>query len=224
MRARKDTLSAFRTGTGILRRFLRDRRAVAAVEFAFIAPILLCLYFVTMEVSQGIETNKKVGRIGSMVADLVTQQVKVDADTVDAIMKIGGSILAPYNRSKPEIVITAIQLTGDEHTAKADVDAVVAWSRKLSNGNDFVECPDLETKTARPKPETKTAVPDQLKIPGTFLIRVESALCYQPVITWSPDQKAGLGLASAFSKIPMSETYYLRPRMSKDIGCDNCNK
>ena len=51
-----------------------DRRGVAAVEFALIAPLLLSMYFVTMEVSQGIEANKKVGRVGSIVADLVTQQ------------------------------------------------------------------------------------------------------------------------------------------------------
>ena len=51
-----------------------DRRGVAAIEFALVAPLLLCMYFVTMEVSQAIETNKKVSRIGSMVADLVTQQ------------------------------------------------------------------------------------------------------------------------------------------------------
>ena len=208
-------ISGTGAGTGILRRLLHDRRAVAAVEFAFIAPILLCLYFVTMEVSQGIETNKKVGRIGSMVADLVTQQPKITADDVDAIMEIGSSILAPYNRSKPEIVVTAIQLDGDEDTAKADINATVAWSRTLSNGDDF--CENLE-------PETEATVPDQLLIAGTFLIRVESTLCYRPVITWSADQKAGLGLAAAFDKIPMSETYYLRPRMSKDIPCDDCDE
>ena len=51
-----------------------DRRGVAAIEFALVVPLLLCMYFVTMEVSQAIETNKKVSRVGSMVADLVTQQ------------------------------------------------------------------------------------------------------------------------------------------------------
>ena len=51
-----------------------DKRGVAALEFALIAPLLLSMYFVTMEVAQGIEANKKVGRVGSMVADLVTQQ------------------------------------------------------------------------------------------------------------------------------------------------------
>ena len=55
-------------------RFCSDRRGVAAIEFAFIVPVLLIMYFVTMEASQAIETSKKVSRIGSMVADLITQQ------------------------------------------------------------------------------------------------------------------------------------------------------
>jgi Flp pilus assembly protein TadG len=39
-------------------RLIPDRRGVAAVEFALVAPLLLCMYFVTMEVAQGIEANK----------------------------------------------------------------------------------------------------------------------------------------------------------------------
>ncbi len=84
---------------GGIRRFLADRGGVAAVEFAFIAPVLLSLYFVTMEVSQGIETNKKVGRIASMTADLVAQQQTISKSEIQAIMEIGGSLLEPYNRS-----------------------------------------------------------------------------------------------------------------------------
>ncbi|TIV71910.1 MAG: pilus assembly protein, partial [Mesorhizobium sp.] len=67
----------------------RDRRGVAAIEFAFIVPVLLIMYFITMEASQAIETSKKVSRIGSMVADLVTQQQTVVKANLDAIMKIG---------------------------------------------------------------------------------------------------------------------------------------
>src|SRR5690606_29147070 len=84
-----------RTWDGIAR-FGRDRRGIAAIEFALIAPILLALYFLTMEVSQGIETNKKLSRLGSTVADLITQQNSVTKDDLDAIMKIGGTTLLPY--------------------------------------------------------------------------------------------------------------------------------
>ena len=111
-------------------RIAADRRGVAAIEFAFVAPLLLSMYFVTMEVSQGIETDKKVGRIASMVADLVTQQQITTKAEVDAIMTIGQSLLQPYNRSTPKIVVTAIEIT-DETTPKVKV----FWSRKLVNGD-----------------------------------------------------------------------------------------
>lgn len=195
---------------GILRtiaRFSRSRRGVAAVEFAFIVPILLTLYFVTMEVAQAIQTNKKVGRVSSMVADLITQQATMAPSQIDAIMKIGESILQPYNRSRPKIVVTAIQIDEDE-----DPEVQIAWSRQLENGT-----------YSRPFPEgNKVDVPAKLDKDGSFLIRVEAYLNYEPVITWTTEQKTSLGLLGAFDGISMHETYYLRPRMSTDISCDDC--
>ena len=188
-------------------RFLRDRRGVAAIEFAFIVPVLLIMYFITMEASQAIETSKKVSRIGSMVADLITQQQTVVKADLDAIMKIGTSTLQPYNRSSPSIIITAIQIT-DEASPKVQV----AWSRKLVG----------TTYSADAAVNSITTVPTTLKIRNTFLIRVESNLGYQPIITWSADSAQRLGLTSAFNNISMGETYYLRPRRSPTIPCSDC--
>ena len=141
-----------------------DRRGVAAVEFALIVPILLVMYFMTMEASQAIETSKKVSRIGSMVADLVTQQPTIVKADLDAIMKIGTSTLQPYNRSRRQSPSPAIQIT-DETSPKV----LVVWSRKLVGG----------AYSAGAAADTTTTVPATLKVAGTFLIRVESnlALC-----------------------------------------------
>ena len=188
-------------------RFCVDRRGVAAIEFAFIVPLLLIMYFVTMEASQAIETSKKVSRIGSMVADLVTQQNTITKADLDAIMKIGTSTLKPYNRSTPKIVITAIEVT-TATTPKVQV----VWSRKLVNGATSVDAAKTST----------TTVPTSLKVAGTFLIRVESDLAYVPIIAWSADSQERIGLTSAFSHISMSETYYLRPRRSTTIPCGDC--
>ena len=188
-------------------RIAADRRGVAAVEFAFVAPLLLSMYFVTMEVSQGIETDKKVGRIASMVADLVTQQQITTKAEVDAIMTIGQSLLQPYNRSVPKIVVTAIEIT-DETTPKVKV----FWSRKLVNG---VASVDLAKGTI-------TTVPAALNTRGSFLVRVESSLDYKPVITWAAADKKPLGLTAAFDGISMKQTYYLRPRMSSQVACSDC--
>jgi Flp pilus assembly protein TadG len=188
-------------------RIAADRRGVAAVEFAFVAPLLLSMYFVTMEVSQGIETDKKVGRIASMVADLVTQQQITTKAEVDAIMTIGQSLLQPYNRSAPKIVVTAIEIT-DETVPKVKV----FWSRKLVNGAASVDAAK----------GTITTVPAALNTRGSFLVRVESFLDYKPVITWAAADKKPLGLTAAFDGISMKQTYYLRPRMSSQVACSDC--
>lgn len=195
------------TPMAMLRRFLPESRGVAALEFALVAPLLLCLYFVTMEVSQGIESNKKVGRVASMVADLVTQQQEMNPSELEGILRIGESIMQPYNRSSPKIVVTAIEVT-DDNTPKVKV----VWSRKLEGGSFSVDAAK----------GTDTTVPDKLKIKGTFLIRVQTSLNYLPVIAWTADQKADLGLAAAFTNIDMSEQYFLRPRMSQTIPCKDC--
>ncbi|MBZ9698024.1 pilus assembly protein [Mesorhizobium sp. ESP6-5] len=189
-------------------RFWSNRRGVAAVEFALIAPILLVMYFMTMEASQAIETSKKVSRVGSMVADLVTQQPTIAKVDLDAIMKIGTLTLQPYNRSVPDITITAIQVTTD-----ATPQVLVVWSRKVVNGVNGVGA------TAG----TATTVPASLRVPGTFLVRVDSTLAYKPIISWTTDSQQKLGFVETLAKgMTMGETYYLRPRRSVTIPCSDC--
>lgn len=182
------------------RRFLSDGRGLAALEFALLAPLLLVLYFVTMEVAQALDVNKKVNRAGGMVGDLVTQQTDIKSSELDAIMRIGEATLQPYNRSQPTVVVTAIKVS-DEATPKATVD----WSRQLVGG----------ASGAGLAKGTEITIPPSLMIKGSFLIRAESALSYSPIVTWAASGSKTLNL-------PMDETYYLRPRMSTTISCTDC--
>ncbi|RUX09352.1 pilus assembly protein [Mesorhizobium sp. M8A.F.Ca.ET.059.01.1.1] len=189
-------------------RFWSNRRGVAAVEFALIAPVLLIMYFMTMEASQAIETSKKVSRIGSMVADLVTQQPTIVKADLDAIMKIGSVTLQPYNRSVPDITITAIQVTTDPAPK-----VLVVWSRKVTSGAYSVGAAAGST----------TTVPTALRVAGTFLVRVDSTLGYKPIVGWTTDTQQKLGFIETLAKgMTMSETYYLRPRRSVTIPCSDC--
>ena len=135
---------------------LSDRRGVAAIEFAFVAPLLLMTYLASMEISLAIEASKKVGRAGSMVADLIAQQPTMSKAEIEAIMAIGGSILQPYNRSGLTIIVTAIAIS-NESTPQVKV----AWSRMLEKG---------EPK-AGVAAGTATTVPEKLKIAGSFLVK-----------------------------------------------------
>lgn len=200
--------TATRAGKRLLE-LATDNRGVAALEFALIAPLLLAMYFVTIEVSQGIETNKKLGRVASTVADLITQQQETSASQLVAIMAVGKEILSPYARSDLKIAVTAIEVT-DEETPKVKI----AWS-KASPGT----------------PETcvfkLSELPVKLQVKGTYLIHVRACLDYKPVITWAAgkQQETGLGVMDKIFNngvMKMKESYYLRPRMSPTIPCSGC--
>jgi Flp pilus assembly protein TadG len=45
---------------GWISRFARDRRGVSAVEFAFVAPVMIGLYLGCVEVSDGVAVDRKV--------------------------------------------------------------------------------------------------------------------------------------------------------------------
>jgi Flp pilus assembly protein TadG len=190
-----------------LSRLFKERRGVAAVEFALIAPLLLAFYFLTMEFSQAIDVNRKVGRLASQVGDLVTQQPWITASEVDAIMTVGEAVIQPYDRSKPVITLTAIEITA-EPTPRA----LVVWSRRLENG---------QYRRAL-QPGSVTSVPSDLMVPDSFLIRAEADLNYLPVVLWTASGKQATGLLAAFDKITMGEHYYLRPRQSRTLPCSNC--
>lgn len=188
----------------------RDRRGVAAIEFAFIVPVLLCMYFITMEASQGLVTDKKVSRIGSMVADLITQQTEIQVTEVVAIMQIAGAIIKPYDRSVPTLDVTAIKFN-----TESPPKALVVWSVQLNKTTGVAE---------RIKPKDYVLTDPELtdiRAPGAFYIRVRSYLEYDPVITWSAESSS-VGLLSAFNDISMGQTYYWAPRNSSEVKCPSC--
>jgi Flp pilus assembly protein TadG len=194
---------------------VRDQRGVAAIEFAFIVPILLCMYFMTMEISQAIETNKKLGRAGNLVGDLITQQAEISSSEVDGILRIGEALLQPYNRTYPTITVTALDIGTNSDTKAAE--AKVLWSRKMEWS------PDTKTVTFTKGGTTNVTVPQTLLVAGTFLIRVDAALNYKPVLLYAA-QGTAMGVPSAFDSIAMGETYFMRPRRSLTVECKDCPK
>lgn len=194
------------TGIGVfhaIHKFRRNNKGVAAVEFALIVPILLMMYLGTMEISTGITVNKRVARVASTVADLVTQQETVTQAQLEEIMEIGEAILFPYTGSKPTIKIEAIDVD-DDYTGGGKI----MWTRKLDNGT---------FGTARPKNE-EVWVPERLRIDESFVVLVQTEMTYYPLVTWVTKRDGG----GKSVGIPMKEQYWLHPRLSDTITCSNC--
>ncbi len=93
----KTTLSSIRLGLKDRAAALRgDCRGVAATEFAVIVPLMLVLFFGTVEVSSAIAVDRKITLMARTLSDLVSQsQSVVDANFPD-FFNASQSIMSPY--------------------------------------------------------------------------------------------------------------------------------
>jgi Flp pilus assembly protein TadG len=95
---------------GLLRRLRGDRRGVSAIEFAFIAPILILCYFGVAELCGALLAERKAGHVASEVGDLVAQCQSVSAaDFTNDFWPVGAAVLSPLNTSSLAMRITSIQ-------------------------------------------------------------------------------------------------------------------
>lgn len=68
-------------------KFLKNKDGIAAIEFAFIAPVMLFMYFGMAEVASAIAVDRQVSHSANVAGDLTTQVETVSADDMAEIMK-----------------------------------------------------------------------------------------------------------------------------------------
>lgn len=185
---------------GNLRRFRKDNEGVAALEFAIIAPILVLLFLGTIEISLAVAVDRKVSRVSSAVADLITQQPdEFDTDTLDSIFEISSQIMYPYDDGV-EIVVSGLKI--DNGVAR------VEWSRGYGGGS-------------KRSVGSTYAVPSSIKVDGTFLVAATVKTDHSPAFKFVNYKDGGLTFDGA--SIELSEEMFLRPRRASEQLCTDCN-
>lgn len=183
---------------GMLRRFLRERRGVGAIEFAFIAPVMIVLYIGAVEVSVAMSVNKKLARASSTVADLLTQETATDKAKLMNMVNVAKSIMAPYPHDPVGVVVTGIAIDGSGT-------ATVDWSWKPNSGTGEVAY----------QAGSETDIPDNLRIPDTYLVRSELTYRHEMITSFPFTGETMTG-------IDMGKTYHLRPRIGAEVDCTDC--
>ena len=117
-----------------LRRFRASTAGVAAIEFAYILPLLVLMTVGVFEVSRGVLAHKRFQRATAMVGDLVAREqqlgtTKATAKTaLDGIMRAAEHAMRPYNTTTLQIGISAIRASPTDAT-----DTRVEWSYPYRN-------------------------------------------------------------------------------------------
>jgi Flp pilus assembly protein TadG len=89
--------------------FLRDRRGAAAVEFAFVAPLMILLYCGIAELTQGMMADRRTSHVASIIGDLVAQDTQVNQTEMNDVFNVGKAVIAPFPTSTLAMRITSVR-------------------------------------------------------------------------------------------------------------------
>jgi hypothetical protein len=163
--------------------FGEDRRGIAALEFALLAPILIVLYFGMAELVQAMIVQRRVSHAASAVGDLVAQYETLSNDEKDDVFTAASNILSPFDTSKLELRVTSI--SGDAQ-GKPRVD----WSDGKGALGAYKHCDSV--------PGFPTGL---ITAKGDNVVMAEASYKYtSPVADVLPNA------------LNFSERFYLRPR------------
>lgn len=171
--------------------FARDARGIAATEFALIVPIMLMIFFGTIQISTGFAVDRKVTMVTRTLSDLISQAAQVtDLDISNAFV-MGGAVMTPYPATPIQAIISEIYVDPNTKVAK------VKWS-KASN-------------TAARSCNEVVTIPNGLAVPGVYLIMSEVTYNYQPMAGYN----SSLNFLSP--NFALTDRTFTRPRQSYSV-------
>ena len=110
----------------LCRRFIASTRAVAAIEFAIVMPVLALMFFGTFDAGRAIAIYMKI-RSATFAIDAITNQyTTVQTSDLQSIAGAAAVILAPYPSSTSVLTVTVSQVK-----ITAANTATVSWSYSL---------------------------------------------------------------------------------------------
>jgi Flp pilus assembly protein TadG len=107
-----------------LSRFARDRRGIAAAEFALIAPALIFLIMGVFEMTFRFRASEEATRYAHEVADMVARETELSGDDLKHLFNASVHMMKPLDTTDDlDLDITSIGLTG------VNADPSVLWRR-----------------------------------------------------------------------------------------------
>ncbi|MDA9397305.1 TadE/TadG family type IV pilus assembly protein [Bradyrhizobium sp. CCBAU 45389] len=175
---------------------LADVRAVAATEFAIVAPFMLVLYIGGVELGNGLAMNVKVSATAHSVVDMVTQNTSISTARMQAILGSAQAIMAPYP-VKDGSGVSLITITVSEVSTDSSGNATVQWSESTSSTG--------ARKKGDPMTLSSFTAPDPKNPTNANISLILSEVSY--------NYTTNLGYTIA-GTVKLSDSYYLFPRCS----------
>jgi Flp pilus assembly protein TadG len=162
-------------------RFLRESKAMAAVEFALLLPVMLTLYLGTAEVCRMISVDRKMTLLARTLSDLTSQSSTVADADMTTIWNAAAAVIAPLPTDRLVMRVSSVTITGTSATPAAGNPATVCWS-----SNKYFAADLAAVLPPRPRSQViSTAdLPVGLRLPGTSVIWAEVSYDLAPITTY----------------------------------------
>jgi Flp pilus assembly protein TadG len=186
---------------------VNDCSGIAATEFAVIVPLMLVMFFGTVEFSSGVAVDRKVSLMARTLADL-TSQGKSDTDAdLTTFFAATCAIMTPYDPTPTTSTVSEL------YVDPATLQARVQWSRAASIN---ASC-NVTLGTGRAK-SSIVVIPPQLQVGGTYLIYSEISYRYVPAVGYVM-AKAGVTLSDVAYTMPRQSTCVFYPSTPSPANC-----
>ena len=152
----------------------RDRRGVAAVEFALILPILIAFYLGLTELQPGISIKRKLTLVTRTLADLTTRASSMPTSDLKDVFGAANTIMRPYDtQAKTQMVVSSVRV---EKSGSSTYKGYVDWSCDWNPGTGS---DDIKKKAKN----TEVPVPPGFQTDGIkSFILTETKYPYSPTI------------------------------------------
>ncbi len=182
----------------------RDNRGNAAIEFSMIVPLMLVMFFGTIEFSSAVAVDRKLSLVSQGLADLVSRYASVTDTDISNFFIIGNAMLTPYSATVLQTTLTEIYIDPSTGVARAQ------WSKGDAPRADSSTVPVPANLIARDA--SNKIIADQ------YLIFAETSYLYKPAV----------GYVMGIAGIPLSDKMYMRPRITSCVlyntAAGNCPK
>jgi Flp pilus assembly protein TadG len=110
-----------RVGGGVAARFAKAENGIAIVEFALIVPVLLLLYFGTVELTSAIRFARKIDILSRTIGDTLSQRTVPTAAEINDVFQMAPVVLAPFDSAGVQMTVSAVGVVGDGETGPLQI-------------------------------------------------------------------------------------------------------
>lgn len=158
----------------VIQSWRRNSDGVAAIEFAFIAPILMTMFFGVFEMGRAYAAHRRFLSATYMIGDLVAREKALTQDGLRSVYKLAPTVMGGYASDTASLSVEVLPIRMPDPTGKPNEIRSYATPERF----------DKSTPSCGAQANIPDDVKDLLKSQSEGLIMVTATYAYKPLFAY----------------------------------------